>query len=343
MAHPLVTYVIINYNSRDLLGSCIESIQDQDYHEKEIIFIDNGSTDGSFEFVRENFPQVTAIKNSNIGYAKAGNQGIKAAGGEYVMLLNPDVIFEKDYTRLCIEKMEEDSRIASIAGKIKKYDFAANRKTDIIDTVGLFCYRNRRIIDDGQGIKDKGQFNSPKEVFGVSGACPIYRKKALEDVKIKEEYLDEDFFMYKEDVDIAWRFLLFGWKNFYLPSAKAYHGRGTGVLKKFTHLEVAKNRSKLPKKTKYFSYKNQRLMQVKNELAGNFWEDMIPIIWKEILIAGYVLFREPFLVKAFGQFLSQLPSALGKRHYIMKHKRVSSKNMKQWLSNKKSKYEDSVD
>ena len=144
--------------------------------------------------------------------------------------------------------------------------------------------------------------------------------------------------MYKEDVDIAWRFLLFGWKNFYLPSAVAYHGRGTGTLKRFTHTEVAKNRSKLPKITKYYSYKNQRLMQVKNELAGNFWEDMIPILWKEILIAGYVLFREPFLIKAFGEFLFQLPSALEKRHYIMKHRRVSSKQMKQWLSNKKSQY-----
>ena len=206
----------------------------------------------------------------------------------------------------------------------------------------MFCYRNRRIIDNGQGIKDKGQFEEPKYVFGVSGACPIYRKTALEDVKIPTksgyEYLDSDFFMYKEDVDIGWRFLLFGWKSFYLPTAVANHGRGTGVLKRFTHWEVFKNRSKLNKFQKFYSYKNQRLMQLKNELPMNFFMDLPFIVVKEILILGVMIFREPHLWAAWWQMLKQIPSALRKRSYIMKHKKVDWHYMQQWLSNKQSEY-----
>lgn len=353
---PLVTIIIINYNTKHLLKGCIESLFNQTCTNKEMILIDNNSGDGSCEFVQQHFPDVMAVCNKeNIGYAPAGNQGITMAKGKYVMLMNPDIFFEKDYLEKCIAVMEgtseiaknvqtEHQKIAAICGKIKKYDFERHQKTNFIDTVGLFCYRNRRVIDDGQGLEDKGQFDTPKEVFGISGACPLYRKEALEDVKIggrhntPNEYLDNDFFMYKEDVDLSWRFLLFGWKNFYLPSAVAYHGRGTGVLKRFTHLEVLKNRRKLTPFQKYYSYKNQRLMQVKNELWMNFLHDFFHILWKEFLIFGYILFREPYLLKSWFKLLAQIPKAFKKRRIIMKRRRVDSKYMKRWLSQKQSAY-----
>jgi GT2 family glycosyltransferase len=233
--------------------------------------------------------------------------------------------------------MELDKKIAAICGKILKYDFSEDKKTNIIDSAGLYCFRNRRVIDEGQGMEDKGQYNKEKEVFGVSGACPIYRREALEDVKIFGEYFDEDFFMYKEDVDLSWRFRLFGWKCYYLPEAIGYHGRGTGILKRFSHLEVLKNRGKLSKFTKYYSYKNQRLMQLKNEFALGFLRNFFPIIWKEILVKGYIIFREPYLIKAMFHLLSQMPRALKKRKYIMKNRRVGWREMEHWLSGKEIK------
>lgn len=335
----MISIVIINYNTKQLLQSCIESLLQQTYVDREIIMIDNDSRDGSCSFVQEKFPNVTTVCNkNNIGYTGAANQGIKLAKGEYVMLMNPDIKFEPDYIEKCINKMEENQKIAAICGKIYKYDFKNNQKTAFIDTVGLFCFRNRRVIDDGQGLEDKGQFNKGKEVFGVSGACPLYRREALEDVKIGDEYLDNDFFMYKEDVDISWRFLLFGWTCYFLPTAIAHHGRGTGVLKRFTHHEVLKNRSKLNKFQKYYSYKNQRLMQIKNEYWSGFFRDFFPIVWKEILIGGYMLFREPYLLKSWFHMMSQIPSALKKRRFIAKHRRRSSKEMRKWLNGKQSEY-----
>lgn len=335
----MISIVIINYNTRDLLPGCIESLLRQTYVDREIILIDNSSEDGSCALVKEKFPHVTAVCNSeNLGYAGAANQGIQLAQGKYIMLMNPDIRFEPDYLGQCITAMEKDPKIAAIGGKIYKYDFENNRKTAFIDTVGLFCFRNRRVIDDGQGLEDKGQFDESREVFGISGACPIYRREALEDVKINDEYLDNDFFMYKEDIDISWRFRLFGWKCFYLPSAVAHHGRGTGVLRRFTHREVLKNRSKLNKFQKYYSYKNQRLMQLKNEFWRGFLRDLFPIVWKETLIVGYIIFREPFLLKAWYHMLKQVPSALRKRRHIVKHRRVSSQEMSKWLSGKQSEY-----
>ncbi len=337
---PHITFIIINYNTKHLLKSCIESLLAQTWPNKEVVCIDNNSPDNSCQYVIENFPQVTAVCNKdNIGYSPAGNQGIKMAKGEYVMLLNPDIIFEKDYVEQCLKKMEEDKKIAAICGKTYKYDFQNNKSTKFIDTAGLFCYRNRRVIDNGQGLEDKGQFDQEQQVFGISGACPIYRKAALEDVKIDGEYLDNDFFMYKEDVDISWRFLLFGWKSYYYPKAVAYHGRGTGVLPRFTNWEVFKNRSKLNAFQKHYSYKNQRLMQIKNELPMSFLRDFFPIIFKEFLILGYMIFKEPFLWKSWILMLKQMPAALKKRRYIMKHKRVKSwREVTPWVSGTQSEY-----
>ncbi|MBU0667852.1 glycosyltransferase family 2 protein [Patescibacteria group bacterium] len=335
----MISIIIINYNTRHLLKPCLESLMAQGEKDREIIVIDNNSTDGSCAYMRENFPKLTIICNGeNTGYSRAANQGIKLAKGEYVMIMNADIKFEPDYIKKCLAKMREDEKIAAICGKIYRYDFENDRKTKIIDTVGLFCFKNRRVIDDGQGLEDKGQFDEEKEVFGVSGACPIYRRSALEDTKIGNEYLDEDFFMYKEDIDLSWRMRLFGWKCYYLPQAVACHGRGTGVLKKFTHHEVLKNRRKLNKMQKYYSYKNQRLMQIKNEFMSGFLRDLFPIVWKEILILIYIILREPYLFKSWLQMISQVPGALKKRRYIVRHRKVSSREMNRWLRGKQSKY-----
>ena len=144
--------------------------------------------------------------------------------------------------------------------------------------------------------------------------------------------------MYKEDVDISWRFLLFGWKSWYLPTAVANHGRGTGVLKRFTHWEVFKNRRKLNRFQKSYSYKNRRLMQLKNEMWQNFLLNFFPIIFKEVLILFYMTFWEPYLWIFWFKMLRQIPSILKKRRYIMQHKRVNWRYMQPWLSGKQSEY-----
>lgn len=333
---PKVTIIIINYNGLRFLQSCLTSLTAQTYWNKEIIFIDNNSTDKSVEFVQAHFPSIIIFANKdNKGYTGAANQGIKAADSRYVMIMNPDIIFESDYLEKAVQKMENNHRIGALTGKLYKYDFEKKEKTEKIDSLGLYCFRNRRIIDKCQGQKDKAQFDISKEVFGVSGACPFYRRHALNDIAINGEIFDENFFMYKEDIDISWRMRLRGWKCYYLADAIAHHGRGTGILKDYSHFAVMQNRKSLSRFTKHYSYRNQRLMQLKNEMIPNIIHDFIPIFIKEVLIAGYILVFEPYLIKSLFQFFKLLPSTLKKRRFIMKNKKVGWEEMRVWLEGKK--------
>lgn len=343
-----IIIVIINFNGEKFLKKCLNSLVNQDFAHKEIVVIDNGSGDNSLEIIQQ-FKEVELIINEvNNGYSGAADQCCHMAverKKDYLMILNPDIVYENNYITKVINHFEADPKIAAAQGKLLKYDFDNNKKVNMIDSVGLFCYKNRRIIDRGQGLKDEGQYDKSEDVFGITGATPIYRVSALEEIKvpvkneegeIEEEYFDRDFFMYKEDIDISWRFLLAGFKNYYCADAIAYHGRGTGVLKRFTHLEVLKNRKGLPKFTKAHSYKNQRLMQVKNEIPSLFFRHFFPIIIKEILITGYIVFREPFLIKSFLQMLKALPKTIKKRTHIQKkrkEKRVEAKNLLKWFAN----------
>ncbi len=345
-----ISIVIIHYNTPDYLPTCFDSILNQTYKNLEILFIDNNSpSNKGLKWVEKKYlgdPRVKIIANDdNLGYAKAANQGIRLAieepeeeeRADYVVITNPDIIYSPTYFEKIVHRMEKDEKIAAITGKVYKYDFDRNQATKIIDTVGLFAYRSRRIIDDGQGLLDEGQFEQECEVFGVSGACPLYRREALEDVKIMDEYFDEDFFMYKEDVDISWRFLLFGWKSLFYPKAVAFHGRGTGIYRRFFNRQVLKNRDKLSPFQKKYSFKNQHLMQVKNDLPLNFLTHFPQILFRKLGAFAYITFREPYLWRSYMDYLKQMPRALKKRRIIMKRRRVSNKEMKKWFS-KQSKY-----
>lgn len=341
MQPRIISFIIIAYNNENLLQGCIDTILNQTYEPIEVIFIDNHSKDGSAALVEKFYasdPRVKIIKNpDNKGYSGAGNQGIALAKGEYVVITNPDIRYEPTYFEHAVAHMQQDENIGALVGKVLKYDFSKKtqfsegEKTSFVDTVGLFIYRSRRVIDDGQGLEDKGQFEQEREVFGISGACPLYRKKALEDAKILGEYLDDDFFMYKEDVDLSWRLQLFGWKCIYFPKSIAYHGRGTGVAQRFTNDQLLNERKKLSHFQKKFSIVNQHLMQIKNDLWGNIWHDFFPIFLKEIAIIGYVTLREPKLWKELPRFFKLLPKALKKRKEIMKKKRVGAKEMQKWF------------
>lgn len=335
----MVSIVVLNYNGEKLLKTCLDSILELSWEDKEVIFIDNASTDGSVEFVLKHYAASGAVRvianKENSGYAGGANQAVNVSRGDFVIILNPDIVFEPDYLDILMRRLKDDSKIGAIIGKLRKYDFQRGEKTDLIDSAGLLMFRSRRCVDRGQGEEDRGQYDFAEEVFGVTGACPLYRREALKNCKIGGiggEYFDNNFFMYKEDVDISWRMRLFGWKCFYEPKALTYHGRGTGVLSRAGVLEVACGRGKLSKFQKFYSYKNERLMRVKNELWPNVRRDFLPILWKEILMTGWILLREQFLIKSFFKLLWQLPAALKKRREIMVRVKINAKEMGRWFA-----------
>lgn len=340
----VISIVLIGYNDKKFLPHCMSGLTAQTFKNHEIFYIDNASSDASVQWMKKTHPTVKVVANpDNKGYVGAGNQGIHLSRAKYVMILNPDLILAPSYVERMVARMEKDKKIGVITGKILKYDFEKDQPTTQIDTTGLFCYRNRRVIDRGQGLMDEGQYDKAEEVFGVSGAVPLYRREALEDVKLPSvfsgagdeesyEYLDEDFFMYKEDIDISWRLRLRGWKCFYDPSGVGHHGRGTGVAQRFNLAQVHAGREKIGPLAKFYGYKNQRLMQIKNEQVSNIGKDVVPLMMKEIITIGYILLREPRLIKSLFLLCRQVPRALKKRRMIQRRATVSAHKMRQWIN-----------
>ena len=358
--NKLVSINIITFNAQDLIKKCLEAILAQAYSNIEILIIDNASTDKTIEVIRKtgidyNFNFHTISNKENLGFAVGQNMGIKNSKGDYVLVLGQDVLIDKNFIRNTVETIEVNEKIGSVQGKLYKITknmweakpptyspLTEDLASLLIDTTGLLMFKNRRIVNRGQGERDENQY-SRGEIFGVDGAAALYRRKALEDTKLpvlrgatpksdEFEYFDEDFFMYKEDVDLAWRLKLYNWKAIFEPNAIGYHLRGAGEKAVTSYLKVARERKKIKSFAKYYSFKNQRLMQIKNELCSLFLANFCRIIVKEIGAWSYVLFFEKYTWKVIKNLFKQLPSSCRKRKIIMSRKKVGSKDMKKWFN-----------
>ncbi len=329
---PLTSIILLIFNGKKYIKSCLDSVLAQTYPNIEILVIDNASIDNSAKIVKSlRSPKIKLIENKrNLGFAGGNNQGIGESKGKYILCLNQDVILDKDFIQQAVKVLESDSKIAACQGKLLRLDKRL-RPTNIIDSTGLIMLRNRRIISRGQGKEDRGKYNKQEEIFGVDGAAPIYRRQALKDVTIDGEIFDKDFFAYKEDVDLAWRLRLYGWKAWYCPMARAWHARTSGESAAQTYFEIVKERRKISKFSKYVSFKNQRLMQAKNELCLLFVKHLPWTLPKEIGSWIYVLLFEHYTLKAIKDLFRQLPDALRKRKIIMAKKRIGAKEMKKWF------------
>jgi GT2 family glycosyltransferase len=216
----MISIIIANYNRKDMLGQCLNSIRGQDFKDFEIIVADNASTDGSVEMVRAYYTEVKLICNTeNLFFCKAQNQGIESAKGDFILCLNSDCVLGKDYLKEAFAAVCLDEKIGMISGKILRTD----KRT--IDSTGLFLGRNRKAVERGYGREDKGQYDKAGYIFGVSGAAAFLRKSMLMDIKDKNGYFDERFGMYYEDLDLCRRARKKGWKAYYEPKAIVYHAR----------------------------------------------------------------------------------------------------------------------
>ncbi len=309
------------------------------------------------------------IKNTeNAGFGRPHNEAMRMMKGDFILLLNYDAILTPGYIENILKPFE-DKKVGAVQGKLLRYDFDKNElrkdkenpSLNIIDTTGLMMFKNRRIICIGQGEADRGQYEKEKEIFGADGAVPVYRKEMLEDVKmpiisrkfikskvhkvesqtynlqpttynLNYEYFDENFFMYKEDVDLAWRMRLAGWKAVYTPKAVAYHGRGSGDSMAKNYINIIKERRKINNQAKFLSFKHQRLMQIKNDFPSLLFIKHFPqFMIKEIGAWIYMAIFERFAWRVLKDLYKDVPLFLRKRKMVMSKKRVSVKEMERWF------------
>ncbi len=216
MIQPKVSVIIVNWNGKSLLKDCLGSLAAQTAKEIEIILVDNGSKDGSVDYVREQYPDVKLISlPENLGFAGGNNAGIRAAKGDYIALLNNDTKTDPYWIENLLSAAESSPQSTGMwASKILSYE-----NTEILDNVGLLLYPDGLGRGKGRLEKDQGQYDQPGEALFPSGCAGFYRSEMLNEIGL----FDEEFFAYADDVDIGLRARLAGWGCQYVPSAKVYH------------------------------------------------------------------------------------------------------------------------
>ena len=211
----LISVIVLNYNGKGFLDGCLSSLASQTYSDFEVIVVDNGSRDGSPEYVKENYPWVRLAKNDeNLGFAGGTNVGIRAAKGEFVITLNNDSRADSRFIEELIKPMA-DPEVGVCAAKML---FPDGR----INSAGICISRSGAAWDRGMFEPDRGQYEFVEEVFGACAGAALYRREMLDEIGL----FDEDFFLYLEDVDLAFRARLAGWKCIYVPGARVIHHHG---------------------------------------------------------------------------------------------------------------------
>lgn len=263
---PRVQVQIVTWNSRKDIRAAIDSVRAQTWRDVSIVIIDNASEDGTQDILKEYGTAITVIFNrNNFGFARAHNQGFALAiqsrnEPEYILVMNPDSSLTPRFLETLIPFAEKHPDGASFCGKVLREisDGAAT-----IDTAGLLLSRGLTAYDRGSGEVDRGQYNHTEHVFGASGALALYRVASLKTVAPDGALYDPDFFMYKEDVDLAWRLERAGYCAYYVSEALAYHSRTVRAPQPGLIQRIRGEINKDPMK-KYLSYRNQWLLLLKN-------------------------------------------------------------------------------
>jgi len=327
------------------MASCLDSIYAQTYHDFQVLIIDNDSHDGTVDFVRSNYPQAGMfINNKNSGFAKANNQGIRLIKSPFFLLCNPDIILEPDWLMkiMAIAELEQNNDCASFGGKLLKLklinsEIGETEKTEIIDSCGLQLLKNHRFVELGAG-RPSADYNQAQEVFGHSGALVLLRKELLEQAAIQDKYhytgdfLDSNFFFYKEDVDLAWRLRLQGFRSMFIPEAVAYHLRTFPAAQKNRLSEVIANRRHQNDLARYYSYRNHFLVLLGNEFLSNLLIYSPFIIWHELKKLCYLLIFEIRNLRAIIEVIGMFPQTLAKRRQVFRRAKLTAKDIRKWIN-----------
>jgi len=315
MAVPdLVSVVIPNWNGKRFLTGCLDSLAKQTYKTLEVIVVDNGSTDGSIEFLAQNYPDVKVARfEINTGFSKAVNRGILESLGEFVVLMNNDTTCEDSWIAELVKAIKQHPEAGSAGCKMLAYD-----DHRILDGAGDGYRRGGLPGRIGHRELDNGQFDTPRFILGACGGAALYRRSLFDDIGL----FDEDYFAYLEDVDMGLRAQSAGYKCIYVPSAIIYHlGCGT----------TGSGYSPLVVK---LSARNNWNTIIKNIPGKLVWKFLPQILYWQTYYLAVVTVRGgqvlPYFLGSL-QALMLLPNMLKKRHEIKAKRRVPVAYLEQMI------------
>lgn len=345
MSNKLITINLVVLNGEKYIRRCLESIKNQTYPHGQVEFnvFDNGSTDSTKNIIREmagefsDFLKFNFIESDkNLGMWPGQEKLLKDSSGKHIVVMAVDVILDENFLQKAVEIMNGDEKIGALQPKIYNYDVGRlennGLEKKVIDTCGFKIFKSRRIINIGHGEKDNGQFNEEKEIFAVEGAVPVFRKDALESCQVAGEIIDHDYFWYGDDLDIAWRMRVFGWKQLFAPHVIAWHDRQTTKNTQKGFADFIKIRRQLPIQKRGLDWRNVHWTIVKNDYTINILKDLPYILKREIMMLGYIIIFEPKVLGEIVNFLRLLPKMLRKRKLIMKRRSASPEEMRKWFT-----------
>lgn len=327
-SNPQLTVVVVTYNSERYIDPLFQSISHQTFRDFMVIVIDNHSTDHTLTRIdaQRGIP-ITLVKNrKNVGFSKAYNQGLHFSDSEYVLVTNHDVVFERECFERLLKSATAHPECSMIGPKILRFP-----NTDVIDTAGMEMYVNRRVLNRGEGERDTAQYDHEGHIFGLAGTIIVFRKRDLPYLSYDNgETFDESFFMYKEDVDLAWRAQILGKKVWYEPRARAFHVRTAKKYKGLTDIAAIKSRRTKSALVRFLSTRNHWAMLYKNEYVLNGLIHFPRIAVFEMKKIVYLSLFEPLtLLRAVGSFLSLLPSLHKKRRWLMDQRTKSASEIRE--------------
>jgi len=316
LVKPLISVIILNYNGKRFLKVLFDSLLKTTYSNYEIIMIDNHSNDDSIDFVRKNYPSVKIYDSGkNLGYAGGNNFGIEKANGEFVLLLNNDIEVTSDWLEPIIKEFEADENVVACQPKIRQmknreYFEYAGAAGGFMDVFG-YPFLRGRIMDTIE--KDEGQYDDNIDLFWASGAAIAIRKEVLDHIG----WLDEDFFLHMEEIDLCWRILLQG-KRIRICSDSVIYHFGGGTLKQGDFQKI------------YLNHRNSIFMMLKNYsthrllylLPARIALDKITFL-KGLITFDTKLIKSLFM--AYKWLVINFKLIMGKRKMVQQNRKVKDK------------------
>ena len=326
--HLPMAVVVVTWNSAAVLPAMLESLAACDPPPAELIVVDNASADRSRalveEFDSDRLVAVRSISNAaNVGFAAAVNQGIAASTRPYVCLLNPDIrLLPGTLAALCGALDGGAPDLAAVGGKLLRAHGDELQPTTVIDSTGIVMTRDGRHFDRGAGEADIGQYDREEEVFGITGAMVLFRWDVLERSKVDGEILDEDFFAFREDADLAWRLRGFGYRALYVPSALAYHRRSV----------TPERRRSLSPIINRHSVKNRLLLRIHHADRGWLFRFGMQSLVRDIVVIGACFTIERSSLPALWWVLRNWRRHVRRRHEIMARRTAVSLELRRWFT-----------
>lgn len=306
-----ISIVILNWNGGNEVLDCLEYVINQTYSSVQLLVVDNGSTDQSLQAIRQNYPEIAIIENDrNLGYAEGMNIGIGHATGEYVVLLNQDAFLKKDYLEEALQVFREDEQIGMVAGSV--YSMVESFESQQApQNCGIMMRWQMRPIGNKACLDGV-------TVFGPSFACAMIRRKALEDVRcVFNDYFDEDYFAYQEDIDLCFRLALRGWRTVYSSKLALQHRHGSATAGQVSM--IAK-----PLWLQRHILKNRYLTSLKDIPTALMWKVVPALIMGDAIRLLYFLLFSPRTliawVGAIKDTAQLLPKTLTRRKYIQRRR-----------------------